>query len=211
MNSITERDVANMWDENAALWASQVGAGRDVFREIVNNPIFFGAFLPDLRGRDVIDLGCGDGCNTRILAQRGAKMTGIDISPHMIAAACAAEASEPLGINYRVGSFAALEGIDDASFDAAISTMALMDAPDFGAAAAATFRVLRDGGGFTSASSTPASARSVRGGSAMPKEERKGGLWAITGTISPISKNGGSVLSARTRRRPSKCRRFPTG
>jgi SAM-dependent methyltransferase len=148
MNSFTERDVADTWDENAALWVSQVAAGRDAFREIVNNPMFFGAFLPDLRGREVIDLGCGEGCNTRILAQRGGKMTGIDISPRMIASARAAEASEPLGIDYRVGSFAALDGIDDASVDAAISTMALMDAPDFGAAATATFRVLRDGGGF---------------------------------------------------------------
>jgi len=66
----------------------------------------------------------------------------------MIAAARASELAEPLGILYEVGSFTRLESWEDASFDAAVSTMALMDSPDFAAAARATHRVLRRGGGF---------------------------------------------------------------
>ncbi len=40
--------------------------------------------LGDVRGRRVLDLGCGDGTNATLLALRGAKVTGIDISPGQI-------------------------------------------------------------------------------------------------------------------------------
>jgi SAM-dependent methyltransferase len=148
MGPIDEAAVAAAWDRNADLWIAQVRAGRDAFREIVNNPLFLDGFLPDLSGRTMLDLGCGEGRNTRLLARRGARMTGIDLSSRMIAAARDAEMAEPLGITYREGSFTRLEGIGDASFDAAISTMALMDGPDLEGAARAVHRVLRADGTF---------------------------------------------------------------
>lgn len=40
--------------------------------------------LGDLRGRHVLDVGCGDGTNAILLASRGARVTGIDISPSSI-------------------------------------------------------------------------------------------------------------------------------
>jgi trans-aconitate 2-methyltransferase len=45
--------------------------------------------LPDIRARSVIDLGCGPGNSTELLAARfaGAAVSGIDSSPDMIAAA----------------------------------------------------------------------------------------------------------------------------
>jgi 2-polyprenyl-3-methyl-5-hydroxy-6-metoxy-1,4-benzoquinol methylase len=44
--------------------------------------------LGDLRGKRVLDVGCGDGGNTVLLAKLGARMvTGIDISPGCIAVA----------------------------------------------------------------------------------------------------------------------------
>jgi len=143
----TDSEVARAWDENADEWIRQVRAGMDRYREVFNNPMFF-AFLPDLSGRDVVDLGCGEGRNTREFARRGAKMTGIDVSTRMIEAAQAAEAREPLGISYCAQSFSRLEGCADGSFDLAVSTMALMDGPDFEGAARAAYRVLRPGGGF---------------------------------------------------------------
>jgi SAM-dependent methyltransferase len=75
-------------------------------------------------------------------------MTGVDLSQEMIAAARASEAEEPLGIAYHIASFARLDGFENASFEAAVSTMALMDSPDFAAAARAVHRVLRPRAGF---------------------------------------------------------------
>ncbi len=40
--------------------------------------------LGDLRGKTVLDVGCGDGLNVVTLAKLGAKVTGIDISPGAI-------------------------------------------------------------------------------------------------------------------------------
>ena len=142
-----EDEVAAAWDANAATWTAHVRAGYDRYRDLFTLPAFL-AFVPDLAGLEVLDLGCGEGGNTRLLAQRGARMTGVDLSAEMIAVARAKEAEEPLDIVYREGSFTRLDGFAEASFDAAVSTMALMDSPDFAAAARAVHRVLRPDGGF---------------------------------------------------------------
>src|SRR5215467_4567287 len=142
-----EAEVAGLWDENAEIWARDVRAGRDAFREVFNNPMFLN-FVPDLSGLGVLEAGCGEGHNTRLFARRGAKMTGVDISSRMLDAARKKEETEPLGIRYELRSFTNLEGFESESFDACISTMALMDGPDFRAAAREIYRVLRRQGGF---------------------------------------------------------------
>ena len=43
--------------------------------------------LGDLRGRRVLDVGCGEGLNSMVLSTLGASVTGIDISPKAIAVA----------------------------------------------------------------------------------------------------------------------------
>jgi SAM-dependent methyltransferase len=143
----TDAEVARAWDENAEQWVRHVRAGWDRYREDFNNPMFL-AFLPELAGRAVIDLGCGEGRNTREFARRGARLSGVDVSRKMIEAATAAETQEPLSISYRVASFSNLSAYPDGSFDLAVSTMALMDGPDFEGAAREAYRVLRRGGGF---------------------------------------------------------------
>jgi len=141
-----ETEVARLWDDNAELWTAEVRAGNDRFREVFNLPMFLD-FLPDLAGLDVLDAGCGEGRNTRLFARRAARMTGIDLSPRLLGAA-KGEDAEPLGIKYLVRSFTNLAGLGDESFDAAVSTMALMDGPDFATAARELHRVLRKGGGL---------------------------------------------------------------
>lgn len=142
-----ENEVAAQWDENASTWAAEVRAGHDRTHEIFTSPRFM-AFIPDLAGLNVLDLGCGEGRYTRSLARRGACITGVDISPQMLGHARQEEMREPLGIRYELESSTQLRSFADHSFDAAVSTMALMDTPDFPAVARAAFRVIRPGGGF---------------------------------------------------------------
>ena len=85
-----EDEIAAAWDANAATWTAHVRAGYDLYREVFTLPAFL-AFIPDLGGLEVIDLGCGEGSNTRALARLGACMTGVDLAPRMIAAARAGE------------------------------------------------------------------------------------------------------------------------
>jgi SAM-dependent methyltransferase len=142
---IRESEVASQWDRNAEVWADQVRNRFDIFREHWNNPAFL-EFAGDLHGKTVLDAGCGEGHNTRIFARRGARITGVDLSAKMIEFARAEEAREPLGIRYERASFANMVMFAAGSFDAAVSTMALMDGPDFPGAMWEIARVLRSGG-----------------------------------------------------------------
>ena len=142
---LSEADVARYWNDNAASWAARVRRGEDIAREWLNNPAFL-SFIGDLRDRPVLDAGCGEGHNTRILARAGARMTGVDISERMIDLAREAERDEPLGIRYVHTSYAELGAFAEGDFDAVVSFMALMDGPRFDDAMKACFRVLRPGG-----------------------------------------------------------------
>ncbi len=141
----SEEEVAAYWNVNAGPWAQEVREGRDVARERLNNPAFL-RLLGDLRDRDVLDAGCGEGHNTRLLARAGARMTGVDISERMIALAVDEERRAPLGITYVCTAYTRLEMFPSASFDAVVSFMAMMDGPGFDRAMAEAFRVLRPGG-----------------------------------------------------------------
>jgi len=142
---IRESEVAAQWDRNADVWAEQVRNRWDIFREYWNNPAFL-EFAGDLSGKTVLDAGCGEGHNTRMFARRGARITGVDLSAKMIEFARAEELREPLGIRYERASFTDLANFNTNSFDAVISTMALMDGPDFPAAMREIARVIRPGG-----------------------------------------------------------------
>ena len=142
---LDEAGVAAYWDRNAGRWAEEVRAGYDRYRELYTFPAFL-AFMPALDGRRVIDLGCGEGTNTRAFAERGGRLTGVDLSNELIGLARAAEAKQPLGIRYAVASFTALSDFPAESFDVALSTMALMDGPDVAAALKEAWRVLAPGG-----------------------------------------------------------------
>jgi SAM-dependent methyltransferase len=142
---IRESEVAAQWDRNADVWTDQVRNRWDIFREHYNNPAFL-EFAGDLRGKTVLDAGCGEGHNTRMFARRGARITGVDLSAKMIEFARAEEIREPLGIRYQRASYTNLADFSADSFDAVISTMALMDGPDFPGAMREIARVLRAGG-----------------------------------------------------------------
>jgi SAM-dependent methyltransferase len=144
---LSESDVAKYWDANAGAWGDHTRRGFDVHRLEVNNPAFF-ALIGDLKDLQVLDAGCGDGYHTRTLARMGAHIVGVDISEAMLATALAEEHREPIGIRYQQLSFAKLDGFANASFDAVVSMMSMMDAPDLEGSLAEFARVLRPGGMF---------------------------------------------------------------
>ena len=142
---MNHEEVGRLWNANAAAWTRLARAGYDVYRDHFNTPAFF-QMLPDIAGLTALDIGCGEGHNTRLLARRGARVTAIDIAEEFIAHARQAEAREPLGIDYRVASAVALP-FEDAAFDVATGFMSFMDVPETERVIAEAFRVLR-GGGF---------------------------------------------------------------
>ncbi len=141
---MTDTEVGRLWDENAPVWTRLARAGYDVDRDWINTPAFL-AMLPDVAGLEGLDLGCGEGHNTRRVAARGARMTAVDISPRFAALARQAEAPEPHGIRYLAASAQALP-FPAGTFDFAMATMSLMDVPQPAAALREAHRVVRPGG-----------------------------------------------------------------
>ncbi len=136
--------VQDRWEGNADAWSRHVRAGYDVYRDALNTPAFL-AILPDVDGASGLDIGCGEGANTRNVARRGAIMTGVDFAPTFIKYAQEAEAVEPLGIGYQLADAQALP-FADASFDFATAFMSLMDMPRQDLALKEARRVLKPGG-----------------------------------------------------------------
>lgn len=56
--------------------------------------------IGDISGKRVLDLACGGGVSSRMLAEKGAIVTGVDISEPMLAVAEEAERAKPQGIKY---------------------------------------------------------------------------------------------------------------
>lgn len=143
---MNESEVAKYWNDNAPAWTALARAGYDVYRDYLNTPAFF-EILPDIKGKKGIDIGCGEGHNTRLLAGRCARLEAIDIAPLFIENAKALEKEHPLGINYAIASATDLP-FPDETFDFATSFMCLMDIPEQEKAVEEAFRVLKPGGFF---------------------------------------------------------------
>jgi len=104
------------------------------------------SLLGDLHGKVVLDLGCGAGENSYVLALRGAKVIGIDISPDLIALARRGLQSRNLGgkVAFAVTSAHALP-FGDCSIDMALG-MAILHHLDISLVSKEVRRVLRPGG-----------------------------------------------------------------
>jgi 2-polyprenyl-3-methyl-5-hydroxy-6-metoxy-1,4-benzoquinol methylase len=77
-------EVGRFWHSNADAWTKLARAGYDVYRNYLNTSAFFD-MLPNVAGLAGLDIGCGEGHNTRLLAKRGAQVTAIDIAENFIA------------------------------------------------------------------------------------------------------------------------------
>jgi len=142
----SEREAGACWEGNAEAWTHLARAGYDVYRDHLNTPAFLD-MLPDVKGRTGLDVGCGEGHNTRLLAKQGAQMTALDISPTFIRYAREEEERAPLGIRFLEGSATELP-FPNGAFDFAVAMMSLMDMPEIEKVFAEVRRVLIPGGFF---------------------------------------------------------------
>jgi ubiquinone/menaquinone biosynthesis C-methylase UbiE len=141
---MNHQEVGHFWNANANTWTQLARAGYDLYRDYLNTPAFFD-MLPDVAGLSGLDIGCGEGHNTRLLAHRGASVTAIDIAEVFIQHAKQAEEQEPLGIAYGVASAVELP-FADATFDFTTGFMSFMDIPETAWVLADAYRVLKPRG-----------------------------------------------------------------
>lgn len=120
------------------IWSPEEYAQHAYFVPALGNAVY--KLLSPQPGERILDLGCGDGVLTARLAEAGAKVTGVDTSPEMIAAAKAK------GLDARLEDAASITFTDE--FDAVFSNAVLHWVKNASGAAKAVFRALKPGGRF---------------------------------------------------------------
>jgi ubiquinone/menaquinone biosynthesis C-methylase UbiE len=141
---MTQQDIATGYDALAADYDRAVQDDRWVRQALWKH--YVGVFKP---GQHALDVSCGTGIDTLFLAQRGLRITAIDISPGMLARLEAKVARAGLAnqVNARVLDYADLNAWPPATFDGIISAFAgLNTTADLAPFAADAARLLKPGG-----------------------------------------------------------------
>ena len=131
-------------------------------------------------GSSVLDIACGTGNVTLPLARRGAVVTGLDMTSHLLEEARARAAREGLRIRFDEG-LAEMLPYPDGSFDVLVSMFGIMFSPLPATIVSEMARVLRPGGRLALANWTPSGftgKMSALGGRYLPPPPQD--------TISPL-------------------------
>ena len=119
--------VANsQWNKIAGDW---IEVKRNNNTDILNKSITYPELkrlMGNVKGKKVLDLGCGEGYSSRQMAEYGAEVTGIDFSPKLINRAKEINISDSRSVNYLHGDMTNLNKIADGSQDKVVSVMSFM-------------------------------------------------------------------------------------
>lgn len=102
--------------------------------------------LGDVKGKKILDLGCGEGGYSRELANRDGIVIGIDCNPHSIAYSIEQAEANGLTIDHYQRNSNDLYGIEDNTFDIVLCSMMLMDCEDLEGTIKEVVRVLKPSG-----------------------------------------------------------------
>ena len=129
------------WAAMAQEWIEgvELGCTRNAHREGLLDSWMLDA-VGDVSGLDVVDLGCGEGRFSRMLAERGAQVIGLDLNERFIEYANGHRVKEE---RYVLGDMEDLAYFADGNFDLAVCYITLDDVPDHERAIGEAFRVLR--------------------------------------------------------------------
>lgn len=138
--TIPENDIAAAYDHWSHTYETMENLTRDMAARVIRHQ------LSDLRGRDVLEIGCGTGLNTSHLAGVSRSVLAVDFSAGMLAQARA---------NVRAGNVRFEQqdirlgwNVSAASLDVVACTLVLEHVADLDHVFAEAVRVLRVGGEF---------------------------------------------------------------
>ena len=194
-------DVARAYDRWSASYDTDANATRDLDALVLQ-----GAGLP-LAGKQVLELGCGTGKNTRWLARHAASVLALDFSPGMLARAQAALTSTALpgtalhgearadvrlaDVQFMVHDITTPWPADDASMDVVVGNLVLEHVADLTPVFTNAARVLREHGTLYLCELHP--YRQLRGGQAHFTDAESGETTLVPAYTHSVSEyvNGG--------------------
>lgn len=139
---IPVEEVRKKWNIMAKWWKEYVI--KDPLRSDVLFPHILKR-LGNVKGKRILDAGCGEGILSRLLAEKGAQVTGVDFSLNLDYAK-AMEEEKPLGIGYHKMDIRCMPIFKKGSFDIIVCNLVLHDYPDLEGPLTEFKRVLKDNG-----------------------------------------------------------------
>lgn len=135
--------LRSQWQDNARAYSQLIeGKGTPHHREILNPCIE--RLMGEVQGQRILDAGCGEGYLSRIYAQKGAKVLGVDFSPNLISEA--KQRSQSFDITYLVGDICQLEDLQANHFDIVLCNLVLLNVDCLESSLQEFHRILRSGG-----------------------------------------------------------------
>ncbi|MFW9800093.1 MAG: class I SAM-dependent methyltransferase [Candidatus Thorarchaeota archaeon] len=139
--------IEKQWEANSEVFARLIAGEGTPHHQHILNPCVEG-LLGDVSGKKLLDAGCGEGYLSRHYAEKGATVSGVDISSKLINACRNHPSQATLRIEYLVGSICELGSLPDDYFDVVLCNLVLLNVPCLDSALRNLFRVMRSGGIF---------------------------------------------------------------
>ena len=170
----------DQWENNAEAFSGLIdGEGTPHHKKILNPCVE--KLLGDVKGKQLLDAGCGEGYLARYYAKKGAEVTAIDLSQRLIETSEQLAEREGVTIDYRVDNVCYIESVPNAEFDIILSNLVLLNVPCIDDAIREFHRVLKVGGVLVFSIVHPAfnfyGPGSWEMGEKNPETKRRDGLY----------------------------------
>jgi len=129
MENFTNADAINAWSHLPQERIENFGDEGDMTRKYLLNPVLL-TLLGDVKGKSILDAGCGQGYLSRLLARKGARVTAIEPTDTLYSYAVRREQAEQLGITYLQADLSTWAYVPNA-FDYVVANMVFMDIPNY--------------------------------------------------------------------------------
>ncbi len=140
-----DEKIRGQWESNAEAFSGLIdGEGTPHHRKILNPCVE--ELLGDVKGKQLLDAGCGEGYLSRYYAKKGAIVTAIDLSQRLIEASEQLTDDDGVTIDYRVDNVCYIESVPNGEFDLILSNLVLLNVPCLDDAIREFQRVLKVGG-----------------------------------------------------------------
>lgn len=146
MGKITNKQSIDAWSKVTPEFINKYTEKGDFNRQYLLNPVIF-SLLGEVKGKKILDAGSGQGYFARMLAKRGALVTGIEPAENLIVYARDREKKEKLGITHIQEDLSLWKPAPE-TFDAVVSINVFMDIPDYKPAIKNCIAALKKGGVF---------------------------------------------------------------
>lgn len=118
----------NAWNSKASVWNDFIDVSFDTFeyaeKKYENEEDL--KLIGNVKGKSVLEIGCGGAFNGIVLAKQGARVSGLDLSEEQLKQAAKNAGNQGVKIDLFQGSMENLSAFKSNSFDIVISIMAMM-------------------------------------------------------------------------------------